>query len=219
MFQHTAARRRLVVKTMSHKNTLMFQHTAARRRLDTQKNLFCFLCCFNTQPPEGGWGNAFTFAPAHDCFNTQPPEGGWANPLIGVLASAWFQHTAARRRLDSAARPCKWCYGFNTQPPEGGWPTCQKFQPPTSLFQHTAARRRLGHCLASASPNLGFQHTAARRRLVLNLLALVVAVPFQHTAARRRLDAQTAKPADNRGFNTQPPEGGWSPNLSHQVLI
>ena len=58
---------------------------------------------------------------------------------------------------------------------------------------------------------------------------------FQHTAARRRLDpshtnrcrqnyvsthsrpkaaghAQTAKPADNRGFNTRPPEGGWKTN-------
>ena len=39
-----------------------------------------FICCFNTQPPEGGW------FPQNQCgaercgFNTQPPEGGWQNP-------------------------------------------------------------------------------------------------------------------------------------------
>ena len=76
---------------------------------------------FNTQPPEGGWGQAFTKAfqsvvSTHSRlkaagnayrdknslalrFNTQPPEGGWV-----ILLS----------HIDDGN-------GFNTQPPEGGW--------------------------------------------------------------------------------------------------
>ena len=33
----------------------MFQHTAARRRLIQSNQQFFFIGCFNTQPPEGGW--------------------------------------------------------------------------------------------------------------------------------------------------------------------
>ena len=58
--------------------------------------------------------------------------------------TAGFQHTAARRRLATAARPKHptWC--FNTQPPEGGWVAAWVSLPFLFLFQHTAARRRLG---------------------------------------------------------------------------
>ena len=44
-----------------------------------------------------------------------------ANPLIGVLASDWFQHTAARRRLSPTVTADDTTDSFNTQPPEGGW--------------------------------------------------------------------------------------------------
>ena len=33
--------------------------------------------CFNTQPPEGGWGIYFIGIELIFGFNTQPPEGGW----------------------------------------------------------------------------------------------------------------------------------------------
>ena len=33
------------------------------------------------------------------CFNTQPPEGGWGRQLDGNTLPTMFQHTAARRRL------------------------------------------------------------------------------------------------------------------------
>ena len=79
----------------------------------------------------------------------------------------WFQHTAARRRLEQYVLIGVGVGGsFNTQPPEGGWTilhlgdfTDNRFntQPPEGgwqwktmdntfvmLFQHTAARRRLG---------------------------------------------------------------------------
>ncbi len=56
MFQHTAARRRLVPFIASLHSFRLFQHTAARRRLGN-----CYtdqgskISGFNTQPPEGGW--------------------------------------------------------------------------------------------------------------------------------------------------------------------
>ena len=101
---------------------VLFQHTAARRRLvcGVIKRL-PRLACFNTQPPEGGW--VFEFVQAHKfpSFNTQPPEGGWevkqflldfcevsthsrpkAAGIVQVIVFVilnMFQHTAARRRL------------------------------------------------------------------------------------------------------------------------
>ena len=79
------------------------------------------------------------------------------------------------------------------------------------MFLHTAARRRLGRSQARRLKPLGFQHTAARRRLVSVLVALIKARLFQHTAARRRLDKTPISGLKGLiGFNTQPPEGGWS---------
>ena len=120
-----------------------FQHTAARRRLGDNQTKSLLICCFNTQPPEGGWDglnthstrrkNGFntqppeggwicfkSFAKSFLCFNTQPPEGGWAPSSPLSPRSPLFQHTAARRRLDRANRATCKTYCFNTQPPEGG---------------------------------------------------------------------------------------------------
>ena len=55
------------------------------------------------------------------CFNTQPPEGGWVIPVSKSCANSWFQHTAARRRLEMQSMLLMFCM----------------------RFQHTAARRRL----------------------------------------------------------------------------
>ena len=79
---------------------------------------------FNTQPPEGSWfsKNALgTFKPkvsTHSrpkaagsfraiwrfravCFNTQPPEGSWVFWAVTFKRAGLFQHTAARRQLES----------------------------------------------------------------------------------------------------------------------
>ena len=79
MFQHTAARRRLgdigwddtkivdvsthsrpkaagSIKPVGRKLYEWFQHTAARRRLGALIWPERWTKCFNTQPPEGGWG-------------------------------------------------------------------------------------------------------------------------------------------------------------------
>ena len=57
--------------------------------------------CFNTQPPEGGWAKIKTPAAHNTSFNTQPPEGGWIPDINLAINLKQFQHTAARRRLDS----------------------------------------------------------------------------------------------------------------------
>ena len=55
----------------------MFQHTAARRRLVFRRPKRCQFICFNTQPPEGGWfSDCFSLSTVDNGFNTQPPEGG-----------------------------------------------------------------------------------------------------------------------------------------------
>ena len=54
MFQHTAARRRLVDDYNADFTSALFQHTAARRRLIVMCFIIRFFNCFNTQPPEGG---------------------------------------------------------------------------------------------------------------------------------------------------------------------
>ena len=101
-FQHTAARRRLVVETKMCLDWKMFQHTAARRRLGSDMFLgFNNRISFNTQPREGGWPQRLGLpsilmtVSTHSrakaagrliqeclhtlcCFNTQPREGGWA---------------------------------------------------------------------------------------------------------------------------------------------
>ena len=97
MFQHTAARRRLVFKEAAGGIVDVFQHTAARRRLKE----VCYHCKttlvsthsrpkaaalkaafsrpfgrFNTQPPEGGCPVYKRHDNLSVSFNTQPPEGG-----------------------------------------------------------------------------------------------------------------------------------------------
>ena len=147
----------------------LFQHTAARRRLVALPLYrFCKDSCFNTQPPEGGWNRAPHNPSDTRGFNTQPPEGGWRFGLAaGFLVAGFntqppeggwglncemsvcwclFQHTAARRRLVLFVNIRQIGRRFNTQPPEGGWSPSIREAFTTPEFQHTAARRRLAWC-------------------------------------------------------------------------
>ena len=67
-----------------------------------------------------------------------------------------FQHTAARRRLESNCLQNFHTNGFNTQPPEGGWFKVFAGWRGSSLFQHTAARRRLGLLVDNAEQTACF---------------------------------------------------------------
>ena len=88
------------------------------------------------------------------------------------------------------------------------------------MFQHTAARRRLADMTKEGFWDMVFQHTAARRRLAVWHFTPRPARLFQHTAARRRLGSRSTKIYTyRRGFNTQPPEGGWSESRFRPVPI
>ena len=88
--------------------------------------------------------------------------------------------------------------GFNTQPPEGGWHSHLKISKSAIGFQHTAARRRLVAVLVFKSPNV-FVSTHSRPK----------AAGFG-----RKIERQP-----KGGFNTQPPEGGWSNGFPSAVTV
>ena len=97
-FQHTAARRRLLVHHMIMCVGHWFQHTAARRRLlDVARQVIDRLS-FNTQPPEGGC-KAIVKSMSGGAVSTHSRPKAAAG--IGYFTPALF-------------------IGFNTQPPEGG---------------------------------------------------------------------------------------------------
>ena len=145
----------------------------------------------------------------------------------------WFQHTAARRRLDHIFRAHCLDIEVSTlsRPKAAGWETV-KAALISGWFQHSAARRRLDHRHCNIKLFRRFQHSAARRRLEDGLFAYSGVPLFQHSAARRRLDellevivsltnvSTLSRPKAAGGvptmvwsvmacFNTQPPEGGW----------
>ena len=128
-----------------------------------------------------------------------------------IFANTLFQHTAARRRLGFVVNMMTFLSCFNTQPPEGGWPTFCELLTAIRWFQHTAARRRLAIAFDFPCMNPVFQHTAARRRLESpqNLMydGYVVST---HSRPKAAGVAMAARQSAILGFNTQPPEGGWS---------
>ena len=122
-FQHTAARRRLVIQSLQD-NILEPVSTHSRPKAAgafTHRAVPAAAVSTHSRPKAAGpekrsadW--------LEICFNTQPPEGGW-RLIRGCFArSVRFQHTAARRRLEVQSGRLKVWFGcFNTQPPEGGW--------------------------------------------------------------------------------------------------
>ena len=113
--------------------------TAARRPNGTTES-------FNTQPPEGGWVRLGRFAHRTLGFNTQPPEGGWTSGLGMGDAAAWFQHTAARRRLVPRHDDPEICYAVSThsRPKAAGIP---RYNPEDLLVVSTHSRpKAAGSC-------------------------------------------------------------------------
>ena len=142
MFQHTAARRRLVKGFIICCLSSMFQHTAARRRLDRRRPKHLH----------------------HHGFNTQPPEGGWTVRASADGSQQWFQHTAARRRLVFPVTFFSGALRFNTQPPEGGWIKRRTISFSEVVSTHSRPKAA-GETINAVLTGYTFQHTAARRRL------------------------------------------------------
>ena len=190
MFQHTAARRRLVsLAPRSVISMPVSTHSRPKAAGIKRNRLQLRYSRFNTQPPEGGWKKPPNFPTSAHCFNTQPPEGGWK--FFSLTLSLLLR--------------------FNTQPPEGGWSVFFARAVISAIVSTHSRPKAAGLAAVGIRRALFlFQHTAARRRLAKHLpsISLLMAVSthsrpkaagtftskddaateFQHTAARRRLD-------------------------------
>ena len=212
----------------------MFQHTAARRRLLSGLLVFCIICeRFNTQPPEGGCYRARLVRRFLGKFQHTAARRRLLLAVINtaqqILVSTHSRPKAAANynqferlqltvsthsRPKAAARNgCglrfKTAAGFNTQPPEGGcirrkgWcpvMACFNTQPPEGGCILPFQKSRESHL---------FQHTAARRRLqwwgdFVEERARV----STHSRPKAAADLPNGEMTVVRGFNTQPPEGG-----------
>ena len=80
----------------------MFQHTAARRRLVFRRHGRVQAAGFNTQPPEGGCHIAQT-PMQPDAVSTHSHPKAAAPIRFASSGATPFQHTATRRRLGSAS--------------------------------------------------------------------------------------------------------------------
>ncbi len=99
VFQHTAARRRLVGILTGHAMDTVFQHTAARRRLDFDKRPPAKRTLFQHTAARRRLAARLGFSvPACRFQHTAARRRlVWPNPTSSPLPM--FQHTAARRRL------------------------------------------------------------------------------------------------------------------------
>ena len=100
----------------------MFQHTAARRRLvgSVGAGFRCFVG-FNTQPPKGGWnffGEHGRSANVSTHSRLKAAGYDFEEAINAGLVSTHSRLKAAGRQysLILSASLC-----FNTQPPKGGW--------------------------------------------------------------------------------------------------
>ncbi len=189
LFQHTAARRRLVRIGAMGFPFMLFQHTAARRRLVKSSIPFfsLYLVSTHSRPKAAGFVSTIRRA-SESCFNTQPPEGGWFRQVLEKLVNVCF----------------------NTQPPEGGWEN-----PKINISLFTIVSTHSRPKAAGAGQRQAIQdqivstHSRPKAAGPAGINPLTQLHEFQHTAARRRLGWRIPDMREITGFNTQPPEGGW----------
>ena len=172
MFQHTAARRRLLLPpTFAPYCSAVSTHSPPKAAALNGEPVLLRSGSFNTQPRGDGCGRFTIFCSIVTGFNTQPRGGGCSLQYGPRLLINLFQHTAVsthsrakaaagartqsllsenvstHSRAEAAAHLIIFRYvvisSFNTQPRGGGCNVaCFNFEQP-ALFQHTAARRRL----------------------------------------------------------------------------
>ena len=99
-FQHTAARRRLVI-AMQHLtlNNAVSTHSRPKAAGNQTIKTINLWDCFNTQPPEGGWASTDEYSRTMPVSTHSRPKAAGSDLLICLCING----------------------GFNTQPPEGGW--------------------------------------------------------------------------------------------------
>ena len=129
------------------------------------------------------------------------------NDYRAIIFRILFQHTAARRRLDSKAMPTEVTMAVSTH----SRPKAAANQAHHRHQVHQVSTHSRPKAAASVQPNSVsqclFQHTAARRRLLY--------LPFKYPSPDVSTHSRPKAAAFGAGgyarlecFNTQPPEGG-----------
>ena len=189
----------------------MFQHTAARRRLVPDLIILGVLAPVSTHSRPKAAGQMFFNPPTNlEGFNTQPPEGGWPRTRHNASMDRVSTHSrpkAAGRRYSRLTIPQS---SFNTQPPEGGWAVLknQRFhgfsfntQPPEGGWQTHNAVGKPATSFNTQPPEGGWINSDFCRKKQ----------PAVSTHSRPKAAGQTwlLGCLYSESFNTQPPEGGW----------
>ena len=145
VFQHTAARRRLVPYASSWIFRSLFQHTAARRRLVSQLIHQCKSVFVSThsRPKAAGMLEWLQYHYGLVSTHSRPKAAG---NLAADFTTVAAVSTHSRPKAAGSFKGYRYERqdGFNTQPPEGGWFLGLFLASRRAMFQHTAARRRLG---------------------------------------------------------------------------
>ena len=170
-----------------------FQHTAARRRLGKHTCLvhICIHVSTHSRPKAAGRFACFKFIVTPVSTHSRPKAAGPAL-MAFFSASSRFQHTAARRRLGREAynRFFLKCVSTHSRPKAAGI-TVDPAWEGDDVSTHSRPK---------AAGKLFFD--VAER--------LIVSTHSRPKAAGTKLN----KPLSlAKCFNTQPPEGGWQPNL------
>ena len=166
--------------------------------------------CFNTQPPEGGWG--VPVVKLHDvcCFNTQPPEGGWAKlSNIRRLASYVSTHS----RLKAAGKLLlKSLGGYSVSTHsrlKAAGIVIQKRREKFEVSTHSRLKAA-GNKMALEQFN---EAVSTHSRLKAAGKCNINSPELQNVSTHSRLKAAGCCYVEYSKveicFNTQPPEGGW----------
>ena len=118
-----------------------------------QPDAYSYWPCFNTQPPEGGWGERIISGRRLNSFNTQPPEGGWARyPDFADKSDAVSTHSRPKAAGCGRLPPYRVArVSTHSRPKAAG--NADIVMDLSDLFQHTAARRRLASRLDHLQAN------------------------------------------------------------------
>ena len=207
-FQHTAARRRLVVVS----TTTRVRHTVSTHSRPKAAGTvfvcaaFYLLVSTHSRPKAAGAMQMIlkqkklfqhtaarrrlvTHSPLSSpdvavSTHSRPKAAGLSKPAYGCIAV--FQHTAARRRLGINSCTSASGQSFNTQPPEGGWLSKYRRQHAWRVSTHSRPKAA-GALDKPMHPSLMVSTHSRPKAAGYKCHVRIKFDMFQHTAARRRL--------------------------------
>ena len=211
-FQHTAARRRLAMGQPSRPIRFNVSTHSRPKAAGQHHGVIGIVLAVSThsRPKAAGFAGKNPRTRRHG-FNTQPPEGGWS-VIFGLCNTILlFQHTAARRRLDTdfGTRVSIKPVSTHSRPKAAGYQvgnSCHQ----TRVSTHSRPKAAGAGCYQTCVLHLVSTHSRPKAAGLL-CLTNYTNLLFQHTAARRRLAIVSGyRYCWSSRFNTQPPEGGWA---------